>query len=36
MRANAEDMGVVDGQDDRQRAELITERLMQWKSSTNA
>jgi hypothetical protein len=36
MRANAEDMGIVDGRDDRQRAELIMERLMQWKSSANA
>jgi hypothetical protein len=36
VRANTEDMGIVDGRDDRQRAELITERLMQWKSSANA
>jgi len=36
VRANAEDIGIVDGRDDRHRAELITERLMQWKSSTNA
>jgi hypothetical protein len=35
VRTNAEDMGIVDGPDDRQRAELITTRLMQWKSSTN-
>ncbi len=36
VRADAGDMGVVDGRDDRQRAELITERLMQWRTSTNA
>jgi hypothetical protein len=36
VRANAEDMGIVDGRDDRQRAELITERLTQWKASANA
>lgn len=36
LRADAEDAAVVDGRDDRQRAELITERLMQWKSSANA
>jgi hypothetical protein len=29
-------MSVLDGRDDRQRAELIAERLTQWKSSTNA
>jgi hypothetical protein len=36
VRANAEDMGVVDGRDDRLRAELITERLTQWKANANA
>jgi hypothetical protein len=36
VRADAGDMGIVDGRDDRQRAELITERLTQWKSSANA
>jgi hypothetical protein len=36
LRANPEDMSVLDGRDDRQRAELIAERLTQWKSSTNA
>jgi hypothetical protein len=35
LRASAEDMSVVDGRDDRQRAELIAERLTQWKSHTN-
>ena len=36
VRTNVEDMGIVDGRDDRRRAELIAERLMQWKSSANA
>ena len=36
LRANPEDMSIVDGRDDRQRAELIAERLTQWKSSANA
>ena len=36
LRANPEDLTIVDGRDDRQRAELITDRLAQWKSSTNA
>src|SRR5215831_13784945 len=36
LRANPEDMGVLDGPDDRQRAELIAERLSRWKSTTNA
>jgi hypothetical protein len=36
LRANPEDMSILDGRDDRQRAELIAERLAQWKSSTNA
>ena len=35
-RANPEDMSIVDGRDDRKRAELIAERLRQWKSLTNA
>jgi len=35
LRANPEDMSILDGSDDRQRAELITERLMRWKSTTN-
>jgi hypothetical protein len=35
LRANPEDMSILDGGDDRKRAELIAERLMQWKSSTN-
>ena len=35
-RADPEDMTILDGRDDRQRAELIAERLRQWKSITNA
>jgi hypothetical protein len=36
LRANPEDMSILDGRDDRQRAELIAERLTQWKAYTNA
>jgi hypothetical protein len=35
-RADPEDMGILDGNDDRRRAELIAERLRLWKSITNA
>ena len=35
-RAAPEDMSILDGGDDRQRAELIAERLTRWKSMTNA
>jgi len=35
-RAGPEDMGILDGGDDRQRAELIAERLRHWKSIANA
>jgi hypothetical protein len=35
-RAGPEDMSVMDGPDDRQRAELISERLGRWKALTNA
>jgi hypothetical protein len=35
-RAEAEDMSVMDGSDDRRRAELISERLGRWKALTNA
>ena len=31
-RAEPEDMSILDGRDDRQRAELIAERLRHWKS----
>jgi hypothetical protein len=34
-RAEPEDMSVMDGPDDRQRAELISERLGRWKALTN-
>jgi hypothetical protein len=34
-RAEAEDMSVMDGPDDRRRAELISERLGRWKSITD-
>jgi hypothetical protein len=36
LRADPEDMSVLDGRDDRQRAELIAERLRHWKSIKNA
>ena len=36
VRATPEDLSVLDGRDDRQRAELIAERLTDWKSTTNA
>jgi Predicted nucleotide-binding protein containing TIR-like domain len=35
-RAEPEDMSVMDGPDDRQRAELISERLGRWKALTSA
>ena len=35
-RAEPGDMSIVDGSDDQQRAELISERLRQWKSITSA
>ena len=36
LRADPKDMSVLDGRDDRQRAELIAERLRHWKSITKA
>ena len=36
LRAGPEDMGIVDGGDERKRAELIAERLTRWKSICNA
>ena len=36
LRANAEDMSILDGPDDRQRGELIAEQLRRWKSTANA
>ena len=35
-RADPRDLGILDGADDRQRAELIAERLSHWKSIANA
>jgi hypothetical protein len=35
LRAAAEDMTILDGPDDRQRGELISERLKHWKSIAN-
>lgn len=35
VRANAEDLSILDGRDDRQRAGLIAERLTDWKANTN-
>jgi hypothetical protein len=35
-RADPGDMSILDGSDERQRAELIAERLRHWKSITNA
>jgi hypothetical protein len=36
LRAKPEDMSILAGRDDRQRAELIAEQLTHWRSSTNA
>lgn len=36
LRADPEDLGILDGRDDRRRAELIAERLRHWKSMANA
>ena len=36
LRANPEDLSVLDGRDDQKRAELIAERLRDWKSATSA
>ena len=36
VRANPQDLSILDGPDDQQRAELIAERLTNWKSRTNA
>jgi len=35
-RADPADMGILDGSDDRKRAELIAEKLTQWKSLKSA
>ena len=36
VRADPEDMAILDGSDDRRRAELIAERLKHWKAITHA
>ena len=36
LRADPEDLSILDGRDDRKRAELIAERLAYWKSIANA
>ncbi len=36
LRADPGDLSILDGRDEGQRAELIAERLAQWKSSTHA
>jgi hypothetical protein len=36
LRAHPEDLSILEGRDDRRRAELIAERLTEWKSTTNA
>ena len=36
LRADPEDLDILDGHDDRRRAELIAERLRRWKSIMNA
>jgi predicted nucleotide-binding protein with TIR-like domain len=36
LRANAGDMSILDGRDEKQRADLIAERLADWKSHLNA
>lgn len=36
LRATADDMSILDGRDDTQRAELLAERLANWKSHLNA
>jgi hypothetical protein len=36
LRADAEDMSILDGRDDRRRGELIAERLKHWMSIASA
>jgi hypothetical protein len=36
LRADPEDLSILDGHDDRRRAELISERLRRWKSIASA
>jgi hypothetical protein len=35
LRAHPDDLSILDGPDDRRRAELLADRLAQWKSSAN-
>jgi hypothetical protein len=35
LRAHPDDLGILDGADERRRAELLADRLAQWKSSAN-
>jgi hypothetical protein len=35
LRADPEDLAILDGRDDRRRSELIAQRLAEWKSSAN-
>jgi hypothetical protein len=34
LRADPHDLGILDGRDDHQRADLIAERVKDWKSIT--
>jgi len=36
VRGTPEELNILDGRDDQKRAELIAERLADWKSRTNA
>jgi hypothetical protein len=36
LRANPEDLSILDGRDDRKRAELIAEQMNHWKSIKSA
>jgi hypothetical protein len=36
LRADPEDLSIMDGRDNQQRVELITERLRHWKSIAHA
>jgi hypothetical protein len=36
LRADPEDLSILDGRDNQKRAELIAERLEHWKSIKNA
>ena len=36
LRADPDDLSILDGEDDRRRAKLISERLRRWKSIASA